>query len=106
MGKFHSVGDVTFDMAAILKTDPAFRPLTEAELDALVEAELAKDPIEMPDFDLILGSMGDMEGMEPFPNQQPIPPVVDPVPEDAAVVKAVLVAPTYQSSNWVFFGGF
>ena len=28
------------------------------------------------------------EGMEPFPNQQPIPPV-PAVPEDAPVVKAV-----------------
>lgn len=42
--------------------------------------------------------MGGMESMEPFPNQQPIPPV-PPVPEDAPVVKAVLVAPTYQSSK-------
>lgn len=95
-GMEHILGDNKFDMGEILKTDPALRPLTEAELDALVEAEIAREGgLEEPDW----GSMSWMDdGMELFPNQQPIP-AVPAVPEDAPVVKAVLVAPTYQTSK-------
>lgn len=96
MGMVHILGDHRIDMGEALKTDPALRPLTEAELDALVEAEIARSGgLEEPDW----GAMPWMdEGMEPFPNQQPIP-AAPAVPEDAPVVKAVLVAPTYQSSK-------
>ncbi|CAE6970379.1 casB [Symbiodinium natans] len=95
-GMEHLLGEHRVDMGEALKTDPAFRPLTEAELDALVEAEIARTGgLEEPDW----GSMTWMdEGMEPFPNQQPIPPV-PAVPEDAPVVKAVLVGPTYKTSK-------
>ena len=95
MGMFHFLGDTTFDMAAILRTDPALTNLSIAELDALLDAEMAEGRA----LDLQIASMGGMEMMEEaFPNQQPIPPV-DPMPDDAPVVKAVLVAPTYQSSK-------
>lgn len=93
-GMVHSLGDNTFDMGEILKTDPALRPLTEAELDALVEAELSKLDLEEPEWP----EWPDDDGTEPFPNQQRIPPV-PAVPEDAPVVKAVLVGPTYQNSK-------
>ena len=57
-----------------------------AELDALVEPSAGGT-----------GGMGMMDE-EPFPNGQAIPPVPR-VPDDAPVLKAVLVAPTYQSSK-------
>jgi len=100
LGNFQSLGDVTFDMDAILKKDPAFAHTLE-EMEAKLAAALAANDALDAEIEAMGGlgpDMGGMGMMEPFPNQQPIP-AVPMVPDDAPVVKAVLVAPTYQSSK-------
>ena len=90
-GGICDLGDLSFDLKQLLRSDPALAYLPDEVLEAMVDAEF-EDGVEMPEFP-VFEEMG-----EPFPNQQAIPKVPT-VPEDAPVVKAVLVGPTYKTSK-------